>query len=87
MSRLNQKKSTKQKKRHMYMFTLSQKTSETQLIETTQKLIPPLHATHATCLLASPPPRRPRPLALDWMKASNSLVVAVMSWGSPSLWH
>lgn len=69
------------------MFTLSQKTSETQLIETTQKLIAPLHATPAACLSASPPPRRPRPLALDWMKASNSPVVAVMSRDSPSLWH
>lgn len=39
------------------MFTLSQKTSETQLIETTQKLIAPLHATHAACPSASPPPR------------------------------
>lgn len=38
------------------MFTLSQKTSETQLIETTQKLIAPLHATHAALPLGVPAP-------------------------------
>lgn len=40
MSRLNKKiyKAKKKKKRHMYMFTLSQKTLETQLLEITKSI-------------------------------------------------
>lgn len=63
------------------MSTLSQKISETKLMETTINSL--LHFTSATRSMT-------RPLALDWMTASNSPVGRGGRRGeleSPSLWH